>query len=193
MRCSIGECHKPRLARGWCDKHYQRWKKYGDAEHKVAHRSSGTAEERLREGTEFSMYCWHWKRTKNDQGYGLIQIRYRAIRAHRLAYELAKGPIPQGLVIDHMCHNRGCVNPLHLQAVTQKQNTENPKGPKLGSTTGIVGVSWDKERQKYTAGVAHNGKRYSAGRFDNIEEAAEAVIRLRNKFFTNNLNDRNRK
>jgi hypothetical protein len=69
--------------------------------------------------------CWEWRRYKSEQGYG-ITSKYcgkTRWRAHRLAYELFNGPIPDGLQIDHLCRNRGCVNPSHLEAVTHKENT----------------------------------------------------------------------
>ena len=60
--------------------------------------------------------CWIWLRTHEDYGYFIGK------RAHRISYEHWKGKIPKGLVIDHLCRNRSCVNPQHLEAVTQKEN-----------------------------------------------------------------------
>ena len=71
--------------------------------------------------------CWEWQGYKTKKGYG--RIRWRAdnnkrncIAAHRLSYEIHKGNIPEGLTIDHLCRNRLCVNPDHLEAVTNKEN-----------------------------------------------------------------------
>lgn len=59
----------------------------------------------------------------DENGYRKVRVEGRKIvRAHRLAYEATKGPIPEGLVIDHLCRNRQCVNPDHLEAVTQSVN-----------------------------------------------------------------------
>lgn len=66
--------------------------------------------------------CWPWLGVVNDGGYGIIKIQYRKTRAHRVAYELSVGPIPHGLVTDHICRNRRCVNPAHLEVVTNKEN-----------------------------------------------------------------------
>lgn len=68
--------------------------------------------------------CWLWMAHRDRDGYGRIQVRGKTLGAHRLAYEIFVGPIPQGLTIDHLCRIRHCVNPHHLDAVTLKVNVE---------------------------------------------------------------------
>jgi hypothetical protein len=68
--------------------------------------------------------CWIWKRSLDGAGYGKAwdPATKRLTVAHRLFYELANGPIPDGLHIDHRCRNKRCVNPGHLEAVTVTEN-----------------------------------------------------------------------
>lgn len=72
--------------------------------------------------------CWLWNGSTKAAGYGTFQIRregetkWRAVNAHRYAYELWVGPIPEGLQIDHLCATPACVRPDHLDVVTQAEN-----------------------------------------------------------------------
>lgn len=69
--------------------------------------------------------CWEWLGSIRPDGYGM----YRGRRAHRVSYELMKGEIGQGLTIDHLCRNRSCVNPDHLEPVTGVVNTMRGESP----------------------------------------------------------------
>lgn len=134
--------------------------------------------------------CLIWTGHQNGYGYAQFHVGDRYIAVHRYAYERHVGSIPEGLQIDHICHNRTCVEPSHLRAVTNKQNLENVSGAYATSTTGVRGVYPIKGSTKYQAEVVHNRRNYKAGRHDTIAEAEAAVIALRNKLFTHNDADR---
>ncbi|MEV0115551.1 HNH endonuclease signature motif containing protein [Streptomyces sp. NPDC050844] len=73
--------------------------------------------------------CWHWTGHIKPNGYGQVTVGGRKFNAHRFAYEALRGPIPDGLVIDHLCRNRRCVNPDHLEPVTHQTNALRGIGP----------------------------------------------------------------
>jgi hypothetical protein len=70
----------------------------------------------------FSTPCLIWKANKTGDGYGKFMLHRRQRQTHRLAYEATIGPIPKGLVIDHLCRNRACVNASHMEPVTNREN-----------------------------------------------------------------------
>jgi hypothetical protein len=66
--------------------------------------------------------CLTWVARRTRAGYGSFVVKRRSRYAHRLSYTAVKGPIPVGLVIDHLCRNRACINPDHLEPVTNREN-----------------------------------------------------------------------
>lgn len=67
--------------------------------------------------------CWQWTGAPNSHGYGRMRIRNKSLTAHRISYLLFVGALKDGLVIDHICRKRDCVNPAHLELVTVRENT----------------------------------------------------------------------
>src|SRR5690606_3222267 len=104
--------------------------------------------------------CWIWTASRNHKGYGQIKRDGRPAKAHRVVYELYEGPIPAGMQLDHICHERACVNPEHLRPVTNKANTEHRAGADRNSRSGVRGVSWHARDGKWQVRVEHNYRQY---------------------------------
>lgn len=107
------------VAHGLCDLHYGRFKRKGHTGGRltIRERFDKYSPDRPSDG------CWEWAGHRNDKGYALLRQGSDAhVYAHRLSYELHVGPIPDGLQVDHLCRNRACVNPSHLEPVTQHVN-----------------------------------------------------------------------
>lgn len=77
--------------------------------------------------------CWRWRGSHDLNGYGRLRWHGRDQQAHRIAYQLAVGPIPDGLELDHVrargCVHRDCCNPAHLEAVTHRENIMRSDAP----------------------------------------------------------------
>lgn len=134
--------------------------------------------------------CHRWTAAVQNAGYGLFSVGGRMVLAHRWAYEQANGPIPDGMFIDHICHQPACVNPDHLRLATHKQNKENLGGLYKNNTSGYRGVYWDPRGKKWRACIRHNGKRINLGSYTTEDEAGEAARLARNSLFTHNNLDR---
>lgn len=78
--------------------------------------------------------CWIWQRAIKPQGYGYLTVNYRTVYAHRHVYEQFRGCIPEGMQLDHLCVNRACVNPEHLEPVTNQQNAQRAHNRKRRAT-----------------------------------------------------------
>lgn len=126
--CTIDGCNSSAVARGWCDKHYRRWRRHGDPT--IAGRIVGDDRKRF-----FSHVakggpddCWLWEGSHNapryGTPYGTFRYQGRTRPAHLVAYLLTHGPdsVPAGRVLDHLCRVTLCVNPAHLEPITQREN-----------------------------------------------------------------------
>lgn len=134
--------------------------------------------------------CWLWTACTDRDGYGAFVLDGRRQFAHRLAYAALVGPIPDGLQVDHRCHQRGCVRPEHLHLVTSQKNHENRSGATRTNVSGVRGVSWHSSKKRWCVKVGHQGRKYHGGQFVDLHEAEQAAVALRMRLMTNNLADR---
>lgn len=138
-------------------------------------------EEAFSARTEWQGACLQWIGSLGNKGYGSLVRNGKTVKAHRYAWERKHGPIPHGMVIDHLCFNRGCVNVDHLRLATHTQNRHSMSGPSSRSTTGVLGVY--RNNNGYIAKVGTGGREISFGTYPTIEEAATAVRRGRAELF----------
>ena len=149
--------------------------------------------ERLAARTERRGDCLVLTSSILSNGYGSIRAdapSRKNLKAHRVAYELKYGAIPDGLVIDHMCRNRSCVNPEHLRPVTKKQNSENRSRFNEDTASHVRGVHLNKKANLWGVRVKHNGVTHWGGYFKSVQEADRVATDLRNSLFTHNDADR---
>lgn len=157
-------------ADGLCQVHLRRKRLYGDP--LAVKMIVGMAEERF--WSQIDKYgplperrpelgpCWVWTGLITEHGYASMSIRNRHTAMHRFSYELNVGPIPDGLQIDHLCHpgdgtctpatcrHRRCVNPAHLEPVTNRENTIRGDCPRVTSER-CFGVSVPEEHRRSAA------------------------------------------
>lgn len=189
--CAFTGCGRPSVAHGLCNGHYLQQRR-GQAliELQVGTRPGMTLTERMDLHTDKTGDCWLWTAGKSDKGYGTVGIDGKTRGAHCVAYELACGPIPKGLMIDHKCHNPACVRPEHLRLATNKQNGENRAGALSGSKSGVRGVYWNARGRNWRAQVKHEGQTFNLGSFATVDEAGEVARAKRLELFSHNDADR---
>lgn len=120
-KCTIKQCERTYYGKGLCAMHYQRRRTGIDIDKPVQIR--GDDRQRFESKISKTKGCWVWLGAKrNSKGYGCFTFNGKTCAAHRVAYELFVGVIPKGKQLDHTCNNRACVNPSHLEPVSNKEN-----------------------------------------------------------------------
>ena len=169
-RCGLPGCDRRHYGRGLCSMHYQRERKGSTG------RRFSSPEESFLARTEPLLWsgCLIWTGGLHPSGHGLIRLRGQMVGAHRFAWEQEYGPIPDGMQVDHICHNRACCEVSHLRLATAQQNARNRSGPLPGSATGLRGVV--RRGSRFEAYIRPGGGRHvSLGRFGTAEEAFEVA------------------
>lgn len=180
--CAVEGCSRPKVRRLWCGMHYMRWQRHGDPLGKKL--PAFTPEERFWQKVSKSPTgCWEWTGARSNTGYGSFRYRGHAVNAHRMVLHLIGSDVPEGMVVDHKCANRACVNPNHLRVVTYAQNSEHRAV--LSSTnkvSGVRGVYFAKG--KWAAQISRGNKTIYLGRYADLSEAEEVVKQARAVAYT---------
>lgn len=122
--CSIDGCDRPSRRRGWCTMHYSRWYEHGTTDKpRPRPRTPKPWMNRLAGYFTVGDGCWVWNSSRDVHGYGRFWRDGHGMPAHRVLFELMVGPVPDGLELDHLCRNKACVRPDHLEPVTHQENT----------------------------------------------------------------------
>jgi len=188
--CLVEGCDGKLGGLGYCSKHYQRYKKYGDAQYTQRKDFRYMSlEDRLAHFIVLTPTCWLWTGKLNNKGYATVRdSKGKTRKAHRLVYRLFKGEIPEGMQVDHKYRvygcPRNCVNPEHLRPVTNKQNQENRPAEAKGTESGVRGITWSTQNRKWIVRMGHDGVRLYLGSFTDLGEAVDALEAGRAKYYT---------
>ena len=119
--------------------------------------------------------CWPWtaSRCHSGKGYGKLHIGDKSVSAHRLSYELAHGPIPEGLCVLHSCDNKACCNPAHLSVGTHAENMRQTA--ERGIAVGQAGTT-NAQAKLTEQDVIDIRAAYATGRFSQRELAVLAGV-----------------
>jgi hypothetical protein len=129
MKCQYSECQNEQKAKGFCQKHYVRFRLYGSVEPKSFDHEPIEIRFWKCVDKKGDDDCWFWQRPASSNGYGRIRVREtgKEESAHRVSWWMhnERQEIPKGMVVMHSCDNKLCVNPAHLSLGSAKDNTQD--------------------------------------------------------------------
>lgn len=128
--CSLEGCDKACYCKGLCTRHYGKLRRHGSTDDRLGDSASLAVRIKRSVVIDEETGCWMWQGGLRGGGYGRLSVHDRSAPAHRVSFEVFRHPIPDGRVLDHLCRVRSCVNPWHLEVVTQHENTmRSPTAP----------------------------------------------------------------
>lgn len=178
--CKIDGCDRFVNGHGLCSTHYSRVRLHGNPQADVpVNKARKTPEESFSARTKWSGDCLIWTGSKSPGGYGRIYFGGRGFQAHRYAWERAQGPIPEGMLVDHICWNRACVNVEHLRLATFAENAIYQET--VSSSTGYKNVYRDGDG--YQVHLQWSGGERFYKRYKTLDEAVEAARHKRMEIY----------
>lgn len=182
-KCTIDGCGKSYYYAGVCSGHYsRRMRKGASASKEPLPNRFYDPEEAFAANAQPSDGCTQWIGWLSPGGYGKFKTGGKSTLAHRYAWERDNGPIPEGLVIDHACHNTACVNIEHLRLATPTENTRNLNG--AGANNKYSGVrNVGKMGNRWRVRITKDGTVHAFGCYDTIEQAQAVAESGRAKLF----------
>jgi|SRR5690625_5253612 len=179
--CSVPDCANPHNAKGYCQNHYNQWKRYGDPliKSRVHYKSPSEA---FTARTEWHGDCLVWTGTVVSKRYGSLKVEGKMVLSHRYAWETVNGPIPPGMFIDHICHNTLCCNIDHLRLATHAENLANRSGADSQNKSSSI-RNVHRNNKGWRVRVVKHGHEYNFGTYPTIEEAAEVAEQARKELF----------
>lgn len=180
--CSIEGCGRPVQIkkRGWCNRHYLRWRRHGDPEGGSPFRGL-PLEEYFSERVEVSGDHLKWKGSTTLSGHGQFPMSRGGVPAHVFAWEKERGPVPRGTYVDHACHEPSCVKVSHLRLASPAENSRNRRSANKNNLTGVRNVQ--KRGKKFRVRIRKNGVLHNLGTYSTLEEASEVAKQKRKELF----------
>lgn len=194
--CKVEGCNGKHVAKGYCDKHYRQFKKYGRILERTIYDPNKIVEhEDYAEIIIYNKQCEEIARTLIDledvdkaKNYKWYTNKGYVLNdsigwIHRFIMDC-----PDNMVIDHINHNRLDNRKSNLRICTQHQNNMN-QGIRNDNTSGVTGVYFDKSRDKWAAQIMYNARQINLGRFNTKEEAIQARKNAEIEYFGEYRND----
>ena len=183
--CTFDGCERKHAAKGLCRAHREQHQK-GNPLTPIRKWGIPDADRFWQRVDKRDDGCWIWTGYTNEAGYGIFQRH----RAHRYAWELLRGPIPDRYLIDHDhpefgCHNPACVNPDHLHADLPPTNIQRQRGLRSNKVSGERGVRWFAKKRLWVGEVAFtvDGKQTKMSKKSKDRAVVSAwVVEMRNRY-----------
>ena len=174
--CEFSECERARHARGLCVAHYRQHER-GTPLRPIKETMHGlSVEEKIDRLTEpGGGGCLVWTGPRDPGGYGAINHGGVRRPAHRVVWELANGRIPEGMLLDHKCGVRRCVEVDHLRVASRSENNQYRTVPQSTNTSGHRGVTYFSQTGRWAASAQKNGRKHHLGYYSTAEEASEVA------------------